>query len=82
MGVNKIDNQGENWYKMLQSRQMTDFDEQIISGTKCDRDIFTKQITIILFFYKKIFLVTLGGNIRYVYPLELKTHFLKELTIP
>ncbi len=46
-GVNKIENQGEKWYKLLQKCQMTDFCEniptlgQIISGTICDRD---KQI--------------------------------------
>ncbi len=47
-GVNKIENQGEKWYKLLQKCQMTDFCEkidltlgQIISGTKCDGD---KQI--------------------------------------
>ncbi len=38
-GVNKI----ENWYKMLQNGQVTDFSEtldqlQIISGAKCNRD--------------------------------------------
>ncbi len=43
-GVNKIENQGENWYKLHQKCQMTDFCEKIdqfyhiISGTKCDRD--------------------------------------------
>ncbi len=44
-GVNKIENQGEYWYKMFQNYQMTDFCKkirqiaaQIISGTKCDRD--------------------------------------------
>ncbi len=42
--VNKIENQGENWYKMLQNGQMTDLWKirptlgQIIFGTKCDRD--------------------------------------------
>ncbi len=45
MGVNKLENQGENWHKLLQKCQMTDFWDkniltlgQIISGTKCDRD--------------------------------------------
>ncbi len=28
-GVNKIENQGENWYKLLQRCQMTDFCEKI-----------------------------------------------------
>ncbi len=28
-GVNKIENQGENWYKLLQKCQMTDFCEKI-----------------------------------------------------
>ncbi len=28
-GVNKIKNQGENWYKMLQNCQMTDFGETL-----------------------------------------------------
>ncbi len=28
-GVNKIENQGEKWYKLLQNCQMTDFCEQI-----------------------------------------------------
>ncbi len=44
-GVNKIENQGEKWYKLLQKCQMTDLCKknrptlgQIISGTKCDRD--------------------------------------------
>ncbi len=44
-GVNKIENQGKKWYKLLQKSQMTDFCEknrpylgQIIAGTKCDRD--------------------------------------------
>ncbi len=44
-GVNKIENQGEKWYQLLQKCQMTDFCEknrpnlgQILSGTKCDRD--------------------------------------------
>ncbi len=44
-GVNKIENQGENWYQLLHQCQMTDFCEknrptlgQIISGAKCDRD--------------------------------------------
>ncbi len=49
--VNKIENEGENWYKLLQTCQMTDFCEknrptlgQIISGTKCDkRNIFFLQ---------------------------------------
>ncbi len=27
-GVNKIENQGENWYKLLQKCQMTDFCEK------------------------------------------------------
>ncbi len=27
--VNKIENQGENWYKLLQKCQMTDFGEKI-----------------------------------------------------
>ncbi len=42
--VNKIENHGENWYKLLQKCQMIDFCEkrptlgQINSGTKCDRD--------------------------------------------
>ncbi len=38
-GVNKIENQVENWYKLLQKCQMADFCDlgQIISGTKCDR---------------------------------------------
>ncbi len=49
-GVNKIENHGGNWYKLLQKCQMTDFCkkeknrpnlDQIIFGTKCDRD---KQI--------------------------------------
>ncbi len=47
-GVNKIENQREKWYKLLQKCQMTDFCEKnipnlghFISGTKCDRD---KQI--------------------------------------
>ncbi len=46
--VNKMENQGENWYKLLQKCQITDLCKknrptlgQIISGTKCDRD---KQI--------------------------------------
>ncbi len=45
-GVNKIENQGEKWYKLLQECQMTDICEnrptlgQIIFGTKCDRQIF------------------------------------------
>ncbi len=44
-GVNKIENQGEFFFKMLQNGQITDFGEKIdqlrghiISGTKCDRD--------------------------------------------
>ncbi len=44
-GVNKIENRGENGYKLLQKCQITDFCKtnrptlgQIISGTKCDRD--------------------------------------------
>ncbi len=45
-GVNKIENQGENSYKMLQNGQMTDLGEtlyvltlgQNISVTKYDRD--------------------------------------------
>ncbi len=44
-GANKIENQGENWYKMFQNGQITYFCGkmrptlgQIISGTKCDRD--------------------------------------------
>ncbi len=28
-GVNKIENQGEKWYKLLQKCQMTDFLEKI-----------------------------------------------------
>ncbi len=28
-GVNRIDNQGENWYKMLQNGQMKDFGEKV-----------------------------------------------------
>ncbi len=28
-GVNKIENQGENWCKMLQNDQMTDFCEKL-----------------------------------------------------
>ncbi len=46
MGINKIENQEEKWYKMLQNDQMTDFVKtknrpslcHIISGTKFDRD--------------------------------------------
>ncbi len=55
-GVNKIENQGEKWYKLLQKCQMTDVCEknkptlgQIFSGTKCDRD-------------KQIFSVERGGQ--------------------
>ncbi len=29
MGGNKIENRGENWYKMLQNGQMTDFGKRI-----------------------------------------------------
>ncbi len=29
MGVNKIENQGEKWCKMLQNAQITDFGEKI-----------------------------------------------------
>ncbi len=49
-GVNKIENEGEKWYKFLQKCQMTDFCEkyttlsQIISGTKCDRDKPQKEV--------------------------------------
>ncbi len=28
-GVNKIENQGENWYKMFQNGQMTEFGEKL-----------------------------------------------------
>ncbi len=28
-GVNKIENQGENWYKILQNGQITDFGEKL-----------------------------------------------------
>ncbi len=27
MGIKKIENHGQNWYKMLENGQMTDFDE-------------------------------------------------------
>ncbi len=48
-GVNKIENQGENWYKMHQKKCIKVSNGrflwknrptlgQIISGTKCDRD--------------------------------------------
>ncbi len=39
-GVNKIENHGENWYKLFQNNQLTDIPTlgQIMSGTKCDGD--------------------------------------------
>ncbi len=43
-GMDKIENQRENWYKLLQKSQMTDLCDkidQIMSGTDCDSD---KQI--------------------------------------